>query len=626
MKKSELTIPVNTSIQEAARILKENYAEEAVVITKDDQALGIVHKNDIFEMIIAGESPEQSVTLFLKPLRKEDIKAAYLLHAVHEPVIITDENGEILFLNERAAASFQKGDKSSESKIFTKREADILQNMVDNQEKNMTFSTPDRTFKVRKKIVTFSHRKAVLYALLEDNTSSFWEKTGGRAETLETIYEYLYDGIIMVDQDGFVTMLSQEYAEFLEVDAEDVLGRHCTEVVENTRMHIVAKSGKAEIADLQRIKGDYMIASRIPIIKNGECTGAVGKVLFKNVGGFNSLYKRIHRMEKELKQYKGEFQEQNQAKYQFSNIAGDSNIIRCTKQTAEKAAQTSSNVLLLGESGTGKELFAHAIHNASARAPGNFVKINCAAIPAELLESELFGYVEGSFTGARKGGKKGKFEAAEGGTIFLDEVGELPLHMQVKFLRVLQEKEVEKVGSHQSTAIDVRIIAATNRNLEDMVQRGDFRMDLYYRLHVMPIHIPSLKERKEDIVLLSKLIIKRISQLLGKHIRGISDQALRLLSDYDWPGNIRELENVLERSINMADPHSFIEERHLSTRITGQLSEEQILPLSATVEAAEKEAISTSLKKADGNKSQAAGWLGISRTSLYEKINKYKLQ
>ena len=213
----------------------------------------------------------------------------------------------------------------------------------------------------------------------------------------------------------------------------------------------------------------------------------------------NSLTKRVQSLEKELSRYKGEFRERNKATYTFDSLIGNSPTFLDAKDQAKKAAKSDSNVLILGESGTGKELFAHSIHNDSKRSMGVFIKVNCAAIPAELLESELFGYEEGSFTGAKKGGKIGKFEAADGGTIFLDEIGELPLHMQVKLLRVLQEKEVERIGSTRSIPIDVRIIAATNRNLEEMVEKGEFRLDLYYRLKVMIIEVPKLSERSEDI-------------------------------------------------------------------------------------------------------------------------------
>ena len=304
-------------------------------------------------------------------------------------------------------------------------------------------------------------------------------------EVTKDLFDYTYDGLVVIDKDGMVQMLNRPYAEFLGVDQESSIGKHVTEVIENTRMHIVAQTGKEEVAQLQKINGNYMIATRVPIIKDGKIVGVVGKVLFKNLEQLNSLTKRVQSLEKELSRYKGEFRERNKATYTFHSLIGNSPTFLDAKDQAKKAAKSDSNVLILGESGTGKELFAHSIHNDSKRSMGVFIKVNCAAIPAELLESELFGYEEGSFTGAKKGGKIGKFEAADGGTIFLDEIGELPLHMQVKLLRVLQEREVERVGSTRSIPIDVRIIAATNRNLEEMVEKGEFRLDLYYRLKVM---------------------------------------------------------------------------------------------------------------------------------------------
>ncbi len=446
-----------------------------------------------------------------------------------------------------------------------------------------------------------------------------------KAELLETIMEFAYDGIIMVDQDGFITMMNKEYADFLGVSVEEAIGKHCSEIVENTRMHVVAKTGKPEIADLQKINGDYMVATRIPIIKNNKIKGAVGKVLFKNVSGFNSLHKRIKTMEKELKEYKGELKELNKAKYNFNNLLGNSPQLIEAKNLADKAASTDSNVLLLGESGTGKELFAHAIHNASSRAVGSFVKVNCAAIPPDLLESELFGYEEGSFTGAKKGGKKGKFEAADGGTIFLDEIGELPLHMQVKFLRVLQEREVEKIGATTSKPIDVKVIAATNRNLEEMVERGEFRLDLYYRLNVVMINIPPLRNREGDIVLLTNFLMKKLSSRLGKQVSGISEEALRALNAYEWPGNIRELENVLERAINVCDQKSLIDVAHLPEKIKGKQEPKSLKSLEEMIKDTEKKALLDSLAISKGNKSKAAKLLNVSRSTFYEKLIKYDL-
>ncbi|WP_342512081.1 sigma 54-interacting transcriptional regulator [Sporosarcina sp. FSL K6-1522] len=439
------------------------------------------------------------------------------------------------------------------------------------------------------------------------------------------IIEYAYDGLVVVDKEGYIQMLSQSYADFLGVHQESSIGKHVTEVIENTRMHIVAKTGKQETAELQKVNNNYMIASRTPILKQGKIIGAVGKLLFKNVSQFTALSKRIQSLENELKMYKGVFHERNKATYMFDHLIGNSTVFKDVKDQAKKVAKSDSNVLILGQSGTGKELFAHSIHNESRRAMGVFVKVNCAAIPTELLESELFGYEEGSFTGAKRGGKTGRFEAANGGTIFLDEIGELPLHMQVKLLRVLQEKEVERIGATGTIPVDVRVIAATNRNLEEMVAIGEFRLDLFYRLKVMEIHVPSLNERMEDIEMLVNYFLEKYQKIMKIRVRGISDQALHLLRGYSWPGNIRELENTMERALNMVDDEDVIESKHLPGDITGNHQAVSIRPLAKVLEETERNAIIACLRQLNGNKTETAKKLGISRTALYEKINKYGL-
>lgn len=539
--------------------------------------------------------------------------------------ILTDLDQTILFHNETVQKIFKRPADGINGEVLTTYvDPNLLDGIAEGTNIHIDFR--GHTFVLRKEHTTINDQLYYVYLFssvkgLEEILSASSEKT----ELLETVMEFAFDGVVMVDKDGYITMLSKEYAEFLNVRVEDVIGKHATDVIENTRMHIVAKTGKPEVADLQRIKGDYMIATRVPIIKNGEITGAVGRVLFQNVGGFNSLYKRVKLMETELKKYKGEFREQNKATYTFHHIVGDSDSIIKAKHQAERAANSDSNVLLLGESGTGKELFAHAIHNAGSRAPGSFVKVNCAAIPPDLLESELFGYEEGSFTGAKKGGKKGKFEAADGGTIFLDEIGELPLHMQVKFLRVLQEKEVERVGSTTSKPIDVRVIAATNRNLEEMVDKGEFRLDLFYRLNVVAIHIPPLRDREKDLGQLCLHFIEKLNPIMKKKVDGISKDAQRLLHQYKWPGNIRELENVIERALNMLDNGTVINSEHLPAKLTDTPSNHSVELLAVSIEKAEKTALMNALKQTKGNRSKAASLLGISRSTFYEKLTKYQL-
>ncbi|WP_102401308.1 sigma-54 interaction domain-containing protein [Haloimpatiens massiliensis] len=441
-------------------------------------------------------------------------------------------------------------------------------------------------------------------------------------QLLQTVLDVAYDGIVVVDKEGYITMMNKAYREFLGV--KKAVGRHVTQVIENTRLHLVSKTGKEEIGELQEIKGRYIVATRFPIIKNGKVQGAIGKVLFRNVKELNDIYNRINKMEKEIDNYRGKLSSLNKAVYYFHDIIGSSAAINEAKLLCRRVANTNSNVLLSGESGTGKELFAHAIHNESNRRYSPFVKVNCAAIPMDLLESELFGYEKGAFTGAASGGKIGKFEMAHGGSIFLDEIGDMPFHMQVKLLRVIQEKEVERIGSMGPKKVDIRIICATNQDLEKLVKEGKFRADLYYRLNVVNIKIPSLRERSGDIAELTNFLIKKICNDLNKNIKGISNEAMGSLKAYYWPGNVRELENSIERAINLLEEDGLIHLSHLPKEITGKV-EEKIMTLEQCVCEEERKAIINALKIYSGNKSKAAKALGISRSTLYEKMNKYKI-
>ncbi len=442
---------------------------------------------------------------------------------------------------------------------------------------------------------------------------------------LNSIIETMYDGVIAVDKHGYITMISDAYKKFLGINYS-VIGKHVTDTLENTRMHIVAKTGKEEISQLQKIQGAYMIANRIPLIVDGQVVGAVGKVIFRNVKELNVLHSKITSIEQELESYKGEIKNLNTAKYDFDDIVGRSNEIKNVKTVAQRVSNNNSNILILGKSGTGKELFAHAVHLNSSRHNKPFVKINCGAIPADLLESELFGYEKGSFTGANKTGKIGKFELANKGTIFLDEIGEMPLNMQVKLLRVIQEKEIERIGGEYPRAIDVRIIAATNKNLYTLVQEKQFREDLYYRLNVITLNLPGLKERTGDIELLANTFLDKFNVETGKYITGFTKQAMGAMNYYSWPGNIRELRNVVERAVNIVDGNNIIELKHLPKSIVGEKITDSVKTIKEVVEEAECIAIKNCLIINKGNKSKTAEVLNISRVALYDKIKKYNLE
>ncbi|HAS73438.1 MAG TPA: sigma-54-dependent Fis family transcriptional regulator [Clostridiales bacterium UBA8960] len=435
--------------------------------------------------------------------------------------------------------------------------------------------------------------------------------------------------MVVVDKEGHIILMNEPYCTFLGFKVKDVIGKHVTEIIENTRMHIVVKTGEREIGDVQQIKGNQMIADRVPIYKDGELIGAVGSVIFKDIVELDSYVKRVSTMEKELDFYKKELKKALGSRFTFDNIIGNSSSIEKAKEMAVKVSMSKSSILLLGESGTGKELFAHSIHNSSPRNNYPLIKVNCASIPSELLESELFGYEAGAFTGASKNGKPGKFELADNSTIFLDEIGDLPLSMQAKLLRALQEREIERIGGTKSKKLDVRIIAATNKNLEDMVKQKLFREDLYYRLNVIRITIPSLRDRRTDIPLLAHYLLKKLSKDMDRFVTDISDDAMKLLIAFDWPGNIRELENTIERAINLVNKEAIINVNHLpyylreqNSDVSGLIHGEGLRDLVAQLEIKE---IKNALEVCDQNKQQAAKYLGISRPNLYEKMSKYGL-
>lgn len=678
MTRNLITLKQDDSLRNAVNVFSRHSIDSAPVIDEKEHLKGIFSKSELFAAINEGQTLEQLVNDFMTALvpyvfhnqraeelidrpedkfavvdqlkklvgiiTKTDVLKAYLaklkyvsnslqalLESTTSAIIAIDKEQRITFINK--AAELLLGVKG----------ADVLGRLFS---RILPESTLPEILKTGKKQVGLSiilnNRRLITNRspVIQDNqivgaVAVFQDITEYQAlidelaserhlrEILNTVLEIAYDGIIVTDSAGYITMISDTYKRFLGVEDQDVIGKHCTEVVENSRMHIVAKTGKPEIADMQKIKGKHMIASRLPIIKDGQVVGVVGKVLFRDVSELNALVKKVSKIERELEFYRGELHKANRAKYSFSEIVGISESMFTVKELARKAAECSSNVLVLGESGTGKELFAHAIHIGSDRAAYPFIKINCAAIPNDLLEAELFGYADGAFTGAKKGGKAGKFELAQGGTVFLDEIGDMPLQMQVKLLRVLQEREIEPIGSGQCREIDVRIIAATNQNLEQLVREGKFREDLYHRINVFTFTIPPLRDRQEDIGETALQLLGKICNQANKPILSISPRAVSYLESYPWPGNARELYNVLERAVNMLETGDEILPEHLPSRITGQDRVHKTLSLQETVEKAEREAIINALLSTGGNRTKACDLLNISRSTLYERINKY---
>jgi PAS domain S-box-containing protein len=437
---------------------------------------------------------------------------------------------------------------------------------------------------------------------------------------LSAIIESISNGIIAYDRKGKIKEINSFALQKMGMKKEEIrektideitlsqpsLGAICREEQEYKNKEIKILAGGKEIRCLGNITN----------IKNKH-SASIGQVLtFREIKEIGRLVGKVVT---------------SRAKYTFEDIIGKSKSLIEMKRLAAIASQSLSNVLVQGESGTGKELFAQAIHNASPRADFPFIAVNCAAIPRELIESELFGYVEGAFTGARKGGGIGKFELAEGGTIFLDEIGDMPLDMQIKLLRVLQNKEFFRIGGTTPIAVNVRVISATNKDLLEEIKKGRFREELYYRLNVLTIITPPLRERKEDIKILSEHFIQKLNKILGKKIVGLSEEVEQIFYEYSWPGNVRELENVIEYAMTMArgeiiTSSALPELKKRKDFLAAPISENLLPTPKEILEDPEKKRYEQALKLSGGNILEAAKLLNISRATIYRKIKKYGLR
>ncbi len=449
--------------------------------------------------------------------------------------------------------------------------------------------------------------------------------------TLDTVLQIAYDGVVVVDRDGKITLVNDTFSRFFNRARHELLGRDIQEIVENSRLHIVARTGVAELNDIQAIRGRSYVVSRLPIIKENQVIGAVGKLSLGQPEELKQLAERLESMGSQLSYYRNELDKMRKkpSLCRFEEIIAVSSQMQEIQDEARQAARGRSSILLLGESGTGKDLLAQAIHMESSRRNMPFLKINCAAIPESLLESELFGYAPGAFTGAHKKGKLGRFEMANEGTILLDEIGDMPLPLQVKLLRVLEEMAFEPIGATNTVNVDVRILAATNQDLNELIKDGRFREDLYYRLQVIPIRVLPLRQRKEDILPLAYHFLDKYRLVFGQKFLDFSERALILLENYYWPGNVRELENVVERAVNFAN-EGLIEEKHLPSAVqqffgSTPIKQDSVYNLGPEyyrqrVSEAENQAVKTAVQATGGNKKKAAELLGISRSWLYIKL------
>lgn len=438
---------------------------------------------------------------------------------------------------------------------------------------------------------------------------------------IKDIFDSLYDGILIMDKNEIVKYVNQSYTRITNVKYDDIVDKRLKDVRPGSRLQNVLEIKKPIVGALREENGIEYTVNMSPVFENSELVGAISVV--SNIDDVYKLYKTIDKYEMKVKNLQNLMNAIQKAKYTIKDIIAEDIVSLEINQTLTKIAQKNTTILIYGESGTGKELYAQAIHSSSNRSNGPFIAVNCASFSGNLLDSELFGYEEGSFTGAKREGKMGLFEAANKGTIFLDEISEMDYDVQAKLLRVLQEGTIRRMGSVKETNIEVRIIAATNKNLEDLINEGKFRHDLYYRISVFPLNIPPLRKRKGDILPLVNYFLEPHRNDLMKDII-LEKEAELTLINYDWPGNIRELKNAIEFAVNMMDGNE-IKSYNLPTRMQKVLnnSEIKLRKLSEIVEEAEKKEIKNALKLFGNDingKKKAAKALGISLATLYNKL------
>jgi PAS domain S-box-containing protein len=574
--------------------------------------------------------------------QNESYQQELIFNATHDGMVGIDANGMIILFNRRA-----------EEMIGVKKDRAIGRNITDiipksrlphiletrrmepNQE--MVLGNGKKIITTRIPIIEENGTLIGAFAVFKDITEAvnLAEEITDLKEIqtmLQAIIHSSDDAISVVDEHGRGILINPAYTRITGLTKEQVIGQPATaDISEGESMHMkVLQTRRAVRGVAMRVGPNKreVIVNVAPIIVKGKLKGSVGVI--HDMSEIKLLNRELNRARQIIRTL--------EAKYTFEDIIGQSEEMMLAIEQAKLGAKTPATVLLRGESGTGKELFAHAIHNASDRKYNKFVRVNCAAISDSLLESELFGYEEGAFSGARQGGKRGLFEEANNGSIFLDEIGELSANTQAKLLRVLQENEIIRVGGTKPVNINVRIIAATNVNLEKGIAKGTFREDLYYRLNRMPIQIPPLRKRREEIPLLSERLIQKINRDYGRNVEGVSPSAMLQLMGYDWPGNVRELENVLGRAmIFMSNYENLISVEHLPELRNKKMDRETAIPLanedtyqerrlSDLLEEYEAEIIQNTLTRLNGNKTLTAKTLGLSVRNLYYKLDKYKLE
>lgn len=474
-------------------------------------------------------------------------------------------------------------------------------------------------------ILIKSGRESMWQAITEAKRAAYISRREQeKAQGFKTILDFAYEGVIAVDKKNIITVFNYAAKKILNFSGFDLMGKRADDIIPESKLRSIISTGEERLDEIIKYNDIQLAVNKVPIILKGENLGTV--VTLQDVTRIQELEGKI----REKMHARGFV-----AKHSFDDIIGESRKIKETIQMAKRFSEVDSNILIIGETGTGKELFAQGIHNYSPRSKGPFVAVNCAALPENLLESELFGYAEGAFTGAVKGGKIGLFELAHKGTIFLDEISEISPKLQGRLLRVIQEKEIMRIGHDRVIPVDVRIICATNKDLFELSQKGEFREDLYYRLDILKLILPSLRERVVDVPLLAEHFIKMYTERFRKGYITLNEKARKVLCNHMWPGNIRELRNICERLVVLSQSNTIDEEdieTILPKRNNIMLYDDEVnfeidkkYIYTDEIKRIEKERIKNLLDEVGNNKIKAAEMLGISRTTLWRRMKELNI-
>ncbi|WP_170098745.1 sigma-54-dependent Fis family transcriptional regulator [Alkalicoccus saliphilus] len=617
IKKDTVTISHTASYEYLKEIVEKSEVGTGIVVDSDERVIGLLRKTDMVKALLRSSN-----------MLKEQLET--ILESSQLGVVMTDGEKRIIYVNDKFSSMSKQTKEDLAGQSFPVLFPKVNTNIENSSYVPKVSVGEDQTMLRLSRYKTVTGSKGMI-ALFQTTTeveqmAEELQTVKNLKQTLDTAIDSAYDGMLMINTKNKVTMASPPLLDLFNLNREQLLHKSINKVLPQLNLGTVFKSGEAELSDFMEINGIKYIINKIPIKQDGEIIGVLGKVMFRQLNEVSALLKKIEKVENKAAYYQKQLQQSETSRFTWDQIISNDPYVEKLKKSADKAAKGRSTVLIRGESGTGKELFAHAIHSSSVRRDGKFVIVNCAAIPEHLLESEFFGYEDGAFTGARQKGKIGKFDLADGGTLFLDEIGDMSYGLQSKLLRVLQEREFYRVGGTERVHVDVRIIAATNRPLEEMVETGEFREDLYYRLNVISLQIPPLRERKNDILLLTEVLMESLNRMLGSSITGIEEEAQHVLINYDWPGNVRELRNVLERAMTFAE-NGKIQVEDITEYIVDKVKQagngDPSIKMAAS---AERTAVEKAIFAADGNKTKAARLLGISRSGLYEKLKKYQLQ